>query len=75
MEEDGLMWLERYAKDFAGRQIQFQRLGEQEVLMPVNDAMEFLYTYTWGKRLIFMKSKNNLVISPLRSLPHLLNRF
>lgn len=49
LEEDGLVWLERYAKDFAGRQIQFQRLGEQEVLMPVNDAMEFLYTYTWGE--------------------------
>jgi SAM-dependent methyltransferase len=48
LEEDGLGWLERYAKDFAGRQIQYQRLGEQEVLMPVNDAMEFLYTYTWG---------------------------
>jgi len=49
LEEDGLVWLERYTKDFAGRQIQFQRLGEQEVLMPVNDAMEFLYTYTWGE--------------------------
>jgi SAM-dependent methyltransferase len=49
LEEDGMAWLERYAKDFAGRQIQYQRLGEQEVLMPVNDAMEFLYTYTWGE--------------------------
>ncbi|ULO06774.1 class I SAM-dependent methyltransferase [Paenibacillus sp. 19GGS1-52] len=49
LEKDGLMWLERYAKDFAGRQIQFQRLDGQEVLMPVNDAMEFLYTYTWGE--------------------------
>lgn len=49
LEEDGMAWLERYAKDFAGRQIQYQRLGKQEVLMPVNDAMEFLYTYTWGE--------------------------
>lgn len=49
MEEDGLAWLERYANDFAGRQIQFQRLGDHEVMMPVNDVMEFLYTYTWGE--------------------------
>lgn len=49
LEEDGMAWLERYAKDFAGRQLQYQRLGEEEVLMPVNDAMEFLYTYTWGE--------------------------
>ncbi|MNL43496.1 hypothetical protein D3C87_1660100 [compost metagenome] len=41
--------LERYAKDFAGRVIQYERIDEQEVLMPVNDAMEFLYTYTWGE--------------------------
>lgn len=49
LEENGMAWLERYAKDFAGRQLQYQRLGEEEVLMPVNDAMEFLYTYTWGE--------------------------
>ncbi|AIQ16039.1 methyltransferase [Paenibacillus sp. FSL H7-0357] len=49
LEEDGMAWLARYAKDFAGRQIQYSVTGEQEVLMPVNDAMEFLYTYTWGE--------------------------
>ncbi|MEK4354806.1 class I SAM-dependent methyltransferase [Paenibacillus sp. FSL R5-0475] len=49
LEDDGMAWLERYAKDFSGRQLQYQRLGEEEVLMPVNDAMEFLYTYTWGE--------------------------
>ncbi|WP_172251808.1 class I SAM-dependent methyltransferase [Saccharibacillus deserti] len=41
--------LERYAADFGGRRISFERLGPQEVRMPVNDAMEFLYTYTWGE--------------------------
>jgi hypothetical protein len=41
--------LERYAKDFAGRKIRYEKLGAEEVLMPVNDAMEFLYTYTWGE--------------------------
>lgn len=49
LEEDGMALLARYAKDFAGRQIQYAVTGEQEVLMPVNDAMEFLYTYTWGE--------------------------
>lgn len=49
LEADGVEWLERYAGDFAGRKIQYEKLGGDEVLMPVNDAMEFLYTYTWGE--------------------------
>jgi SAM-dependent methyltransferase len=49
LAEDGMLWLERYAKDFAGRPIQFERLGQGEVRMPINDVMEFLYTYTWGE--------------------------
>jgi SAM-dependent methyltransferase len=48
LEADGMMWLERYAKDFQGRLIEFERLDDREVLMSVNDVMEFLYTYTWG---------------------------
>lgn len=48
LEQDGLAALVRYAGDFAGRKIQYEVTGEQEVRMPVNDAMEFLYTYTWG---------------------------
>ena len=28
----------------------FRSVGKNEVLMPVNDAMEFLYTYTWGEQ-------------------------
>ncbi|MBW4082400.1 class I SAM-dependent methyltransferase [Paenibacillus sp. S150] len=49
LETDGMAALERYAKDFAGRDIQVERVNEHEVLLPVNDAMEFLYTYTWGE--------------------------
>ncbi|WP_018883634.1 class I SAM-dependent methyltransferase [Paenibacillus massiliensis] len=48
LEADGVRWLERYAKDFAGRKIEYTVLGDDEVELPVNDAMEFLYTYTWG---------------------------
>lgn len=49
LEADGMAWLERYAGDFAGRRIRYEKLGPQEALLPVNDAMEFLYTYTWGE--------------------------
>lgn len=49
VSEDGMDFLKRYANDFQGRQIQFETVGKNEVIMPVNDAMEFLYTYTWGE--------------------------
>ncbi|AET60207.1 class I SAM-dependent methyltransferase [Paenibacillus terrae] len=48
LEPDGLEWLLRYAEDFAGRHIEVERVSEHEAILPVNDAMEFLYTYTWG---------------------------
>ena len=47
--EDGMKFLKRYAADFRGREIRYQVIGKNEVSMPVNDAMEFLYTYTWGE--------------------------
>jgi SAM-dependent methyltransferase len=50
MSEEGMAFLKRYAADFKGREIQFTIIGQNEVLMPVNDAMEFLYTYTWGDK-------------------------
>jgi hypothetical protein len=45
-----MQFLERYTKDFKGREIEYTVVGQNEVLMPVNDAMEFLYTYTWGEK-------------------------
>ncbi|OWA34302.1 SAM-dependent methyltransferase [Saccharibacillus sp. O16] len=48
-DSDALQRLERYAADFQGRRIVYKRIGTNEVEMPVNDAMEFLYTYTWGE--------------------------
>ncbi|MDP4094321.1 MAG: class I SAM-dependent methyltransferase [Bacillota bacterium] len=50
LSEEGMQFLERYAKDFKGREIEYTVIGQNEVLMPVNDAMEFLYTYTWGEK-------------------------
>ena len=48
IDPDGMDFLQRYAKDFRGRTIQYRIVGRQTVEMPINDAMEFLYTYTWG---------------------------
>ncbi len=50
LSEEGLEFLKRYARDFKGREIRYTVVGQNEVLMPVNDAMEFLYTYTWGEK-------------------------
>ncbi len=50
LSEEGMQFLERYARDFKGREIEYTVVGQNEVLMPVNDAMEFLYTYTWGEK-------------------------
>lgn len=48
-EAGGMVFLEQYAQEFKGRQIQYEVVEENVVKMPVNDAMEFLYTYTWGE--------------------------
>ncbi|MDX5853132.1 class I SAM-dependent methyltransferase [Bacillus cereus group sp. BfR-BA-01363] len=48
-DESGLKFLEEYAREFKGREIQYEVLSDNTVKMPVNDAMEFLYTYTWGE--------------------------
>lgn len=50
LSEEGMEFLDRYVNDFKGRQIEYTVVGQNEVLMPVNDAMEFLYTYTWGEK-------------------------
>ncbi len=41
--------LKRYCNDFKGREIKYEKIGDNKVKMLVNDAMEFLYTYTWGE--------------------------
>lgn len=45
----GLKFLTQYSKDFKGRKISYKIIDENLVEMSVNDAMEFLYTYTWGE--------------------------
>lgn len=41
--------LDRYINDFKGRKINYEKISATTVKMLVNDAMEFLYTYTWGE--------------------------
>ncbi len=41
--------LKRYKKDFKGRDIKFDIIDDNKVILDINDAMEFLYTYTWGE--------------------------
>lgn len=41
--------LDDYCHDFKGREVRYTELAKDLVSMKVNDAMEFLYTYTWGK--------------------------
>jgi len=41
--------LDRYCQDFKGRKVTYKKLSDDTVKMLVNDAMEFLYTYTWGE--------------------------
>lgn len=50
LSEEGMEFLKRYVSDFKGREIQYTLVGQNEVMMPINDAMEFLYTYTWGEK-------------------------
>ncbi len=39
---------ELYVAQFAGRKIEFRGLADGRVELSTADAMEFLYTYTWG---------------------------
>lgn len=40
--------LDSYCQKFNGRKVSYEKLSDDSVKMLVNDAMEFLYTYTWG---------------------------
>lgn len=42
--------LKRYCNDFQGRDVKYEKINKNTVKMLINDAMEFLYTYTWGEQ-------------------------
>ncbi len=41
--------LNNYCQDFKGREITYKKIDNNKYKLLVNDAMEFLYTYTWGE--------------------------
>ena len=47
--KDDINFLKKYCKDFKGREITYNLINENTVQMKENDAMEFLYTFTWGE--------------------------
>ncbi|AIF65587.1 methyltransferase type 12 [Terribacillus saccharophilus] len=48
-DEKGHEFFSRYVKDFKGREIAYDVVDDGNIKLAVNDAMEFLYTYTWGE--------------------------
>lgn len=48
LAEDARGMLELFAAQFEGRPITYRDLPDGRVEMDAHDAMEFLYTYTWG---------------------------
>lgn len=49
--------LKKYKNDFKGRDIEYKILSDNRVLINENDAMEFLYTYTWGEEAYALEVK------------------
>lgn len=43
-----VLFLTEYCKRFEGRKVTFESVDKLTYKMELNDAMEFLYTYTWG---------------------------
>lgn len=46
--EDAKTYFEAFCKAFEGRTLNYRYLSENQVEIASADAMEFLYTYTWG---------------------------
>ncbi len=46
--EDGIPFFEAYCREFKGRTIVPNYVDKETILLDSADAMEFMYTYTWG---------------------------
>ena len=47
--KDDMNIFKRYVHEFKGRKINYELLSDNRIKLDINDAMEFLYTYTWGE--------------------------
>ena len=59
---EDLKILDRYCHDFKGRKVTYEKIDNNKVKMLVNDAMEFLYTFTWGEDSYPLEIQEHLVI-------------
>ncbi len=48
LTDEAREYLELFVRQFEGRPIRYQSCGDDQVMLSTADAMEFLYTYTWG---------------------------
>ncbi len=48
LADDAKPFFDAFCSEFKGRPISFQTIDENTVLLDAADAMEFMYTYTWG---------------------------
>ena len=46
--EDARPFFDAFCREFKGRKIDYQTVDDNTVLLDSADAMEFMYTYTWG---------------------------
>ena len=46
--EDARPFFDAFCREFKGRKIEYQEVNENTILLDSADAMEFMYTYTWG---------------------------
>ena len=46
--DDAKSFFDAFCREFKGRPIKYQDIDENTVLLDAADAMEFMYTYTWG---------------------------
>ncbi|MED3440245.1 methyltransferase domain-containing protein [Bacillus subtilis] len=47
-DKNDALFLTEYCRRFKGREILYQQVDKYAFSMDANDAMEFLYTFTWG---------------------------
>ncbi|MCK0714875.1 methyltransferase domain-containing protein [Chromohalobacter sarecensis] len=74
MKHEDIDLFHEYRKNFKGRNIPFKHLDVARILLNVNDAMEFLYTYTWGRDSFYREVKEQYGVFNAREYQHLLER-
>lgn len=72
---EDLKILDRYCNDFKGRKITYSKVNNNTVKMNINDAMEFLYTYTWGEKSYIREVQEQFGYFTLEEYKNIFNGF